>query len=1175
MSGQAQLPATPSGDMLAAVTQDYTVAERGPNHRVWQRVVKEPGPAGSTREVKHSYVELATGMHYLQGGAWVDAAPEIVVGAAGSALGQRAQHKVQFAPNLKTPGAIEVTTPTGNTLRSHVLGIYFYDWKTRQSVQLGTVKDSAGTLIGKNQVQYGSGFAGVKASVRYTFKKFGVSQDIVFQEQLPAPADSNLDPETTEVEVWTEFLNPPPAIKRSRVDKQTGREIVSVLDFGDMVIGQGTAFLGTSGAGVNSGNGAQELARRHRGIPVKKEWISLEGRTFLIEAVPYRLIRTQLAALPQHASSSKPAARNVQLALGRSAPPRLEAQPPTPRKMEVASVSTLAGGFLLDYEIIDSNYQPSTLLSGTTYYASDYFYGNDLTLEAGCVVKAGTSGGIDASTLTCPDNPYFPAVITAVDDDTVGEVITGVSTGTPNGYYNYNGLVIWYPWNEIKNLEFRYAGLGLCLADNTEPPITISDCRFLHCGNAVSFLCYNGVALRNCLFHDTQTAFYLGTENGLMLGGHNLTLDGVTQVMDYSPYAVATVGFTNCIFAMIGGYGVTIDVPGEIWATASHNGFFNSSSFGMQQFPALASPFQTLGLRHHYLVSSSSFIDQGDRTAAAASLDVYTTQTDQTTDTGMVDLGYHYQPVLGPGAGYASPNPAQTCPNVPVGITLHGSDPQGLPVTFSYTVPAHGTLSGTPPSLVYTPTTSYCGEDSFSFTVNNGYLESPPTTVTAYVGDPAPQANCQGVLTGKNMPVTITLGGHDICGLDLDIGQVNDGWPQHGTLSVFTPVGATHSTVTYTPVNDYEGVDYFAFTATGCAGASAAAPVTVYVVPGPVLTTECRRNRIILRWTVPQWIENDIGSGFIHDFQIYRCEATAEACTPTQVYDTESDPNARVYVDTGVESNKRYCYRVTFRYQNPCDLLMPLYESPFSNTGCNQVCQPPLLGPVDVAFIVDNTGSMGQRPLTELRNGITLVLDDIDAASSGDYRLALVTPDNDQVDVRVPFPASGNNRGAFESGLNSNLQICGDGITRVSGNEPAESTDECLDTVLEARPASGRANPRDCTPKSSPLQFNDFLPGFRPSVRKLVIMITDQEPGGFYDSGDSGAQAAVYASLAHDNCVKINAIQIGSLTGTTQDTLLNYCQTSCGWYAQLPASGIGIAEAVVSMLYVPGYCNCP
>jgi hypothetical protein len=77
--------------------------------------------------------------------------------------------------------------------------------------------------------------------------------------------------------------------------------------------------------------------------------------------------------------------------------------------------------------------------------------------------------------------------------------------------------------------------------------------------------------------------------------------------------------------------------------------------------------------------------------------------------------------------------------------------------------------------------------------------------------------------------------------------------------------------------------------------------------------------------------------------------------------------------------------------------------------------------------------------LPTIRNGILAALGEIVAASGtpSDYRLALLTPDNDQVRVRLVFAA--NNRSTFVTALNS---VTDPGSPW--GNKPPESTDECL-----------------------------------------------------------------------------------------------------------------------------------
>jgi len=74
-----------------------------------------------------------------------------------------------------------------------------------------------------------------------------------------------------------------------------------------------------------------------------------------------------------------------------------------------------------------------------------------------------------------------------------------------------------------------------------------------------------------------------------------------------------------------------------------------------------------------------------------------------------------------------------------IGIQLTGSDLEGDSLTFSVqTQPAHGTLSGVAPDLVYTPADNYNGADSFTFKAFDGSDDSLAATVSILVKDPTP-----------------------------------------------------------------------------------------------------------------------------------------------------------------------------------------------------------------------------------------------------------------------------------------------------------------------------------------------------------------------------------------------------------------------------------------------------
>lgn len=75
-------------------------------------------------------------------------------------------------------------------------------------------------------------------------------------------------------------------------------------------------------------------------------------------------------------------------------------------------------------------------------------------------------------------------------------------------------------------------------------------------------------------------------------------------------------------------------------------------------------------------------------------------------------------------------------------VTLTGRSVHGLPLTYRVVSgPAHGTLSGTAPNLVYTPSTGdgmfTDGTDSFAYVANDGTADGTPATVQIRVTTPA------------------------------------------------------------------------------------------------------------------------------------------------------------------------------------------------------------------------------------------------------------------------------------------------------------------------------------------------------------------------------------------------------------------------------------------------------
>jgi hypothetical protein len=163
-------------------------------------------------------------------------------------------------------------------------------------------------------------------------------------------------------------------------------------------------------------------------------------------------------------------------------------------------------------------------------------------------------------------------------------------------------------------------------------------------------------------------------------------------------------------------------------------------------------------------------------------------------------------------------------PNTSAPVLLHGSDVDGDPLEYHVgRLPAHGLVSGDPPSLTYTPTPGFEGEDSLTFTVHDGVLESAAAVVRFVVADQPPVAWDDFVVTTTGTPVAVRLSAHDAEDPSLTFAVTEA--PSGGRLEGEPPE------LTYVPAPTFEGEDGFTFSARDSRGQTAFARVWIAVLP--------------------------------------------------------------------------------------------------------------------------------------------------------------------------------------------------------------------------------------------------------------------------------------------------------------------------------------------------------
>jgi len=202
---------------------------------------------------------------------------------------------------------------------------------------------------------------------------------------------------------------------------------------------------------------------------------------------------------------------------------------------------------------VTSSRQDYTFKSGVTYYIGSaiQLFGNT-TIEAGTVIKPDWhySAGLEVmGTLTCKGTPYFPAILTSVDDDSVGEAI-GYSYYDGPPQPNQTGV----PYldmtcarsNSISNLRIEYADWGVTTPVASRR-LDVWDCQFVQCNYGVVNLVDGAGAVDS--FHNV---LFAGCGAAVGASTNSIDVEAEQMTADVTNFCLASatpdrIALTNCI----------------------------------------------------------------------------------------------------------------------------------------------------------------------------------------------------------------------------------------------------------------------------------------------------------------------------------------------------------------------------------------------------------------------------------------------------------------------------------------------------------------------------------------------------------------------------------------------------------------------------------------------------
>jgi len=181
---------------------------------------------------------------------------------------------------------------------------------------------------------------------------------------------------------------------------------------------------------------------------------------------------------------------------------------------------------------------------------------------------------------------------------------------------------------------------------------------------------------------------------------------------------------------------------------------------------------------------------------------------DGSKDSNLATVTIHIRPLSLNNRPVAESKTVDIYEDSSISIRLTASDSDQEPLSYSIVSgPAHGTLMGHLPNVIYYPTTHYYGIDRFTFTASDGILVSTPATVTIRIQsvNDAPIITNQTMIINQKESKSLTLQSSDPDGDALFYKIIS--LPAHGEISGSLP------NITYSAPDDYTGTVYLKYIA--------------------------------------------------------------------------------------------------------------------------------------------------------------------------------------------------------------------------------------------------------------------------------------------------------------------------------------------------------------------------